>query len=67
MTKDQKKQALWSLIFIREKRNGDIKSRACADGSSQQRRPGYKKEDSASPTVSTNGVYITGAIKAWEE
>ena len=67
MTKDQKRQAMRSLMLITEKQNGNIKSRAVADGSSQRRRPGYKKEDSASPTVSTDGVFITGDIKAWEE
>ncbi len=38
-----------------------------ADGSVQRRHPGYKKEDSVAPTVSTDGVFITGAIEAWEE
>ncbi len=28
---------------------------------------GIKKEDSAAPTVSIDGVFITGAIEAWEE
>ena len=36
------------------------------DGSKQRRRPGYKKEDGASPTVSTNAVIITTAIEAHE-
>ncbi len=65
--KDHKRQALRSSIFISENQYGDIKSRACANCSSQQRRPGYKKEDSVSPTVSTDGIFITGAIEAWEE
>ncbi len=49
------------------RKNGDIKSRAYVDGSSQQRRPRYKEEDCASPTVLTDGVFITRAVKAWEE
>ena len=53
-------------MFLVEKRDGRIKSRACADGSAQRRRPGYKKEDSASPTVSTEAVFITTAIEAHE-
>ncbi len=56
-----------SLMLITEKRDGRIKARGATDGSSQRWRPGYKKEDFASPTISTNGVFITGAIKAWEE
>ncbi len=64
MTADQKRQAMRSLFLLTEKRDGRIKGREVADGSSQRRRPGYKKEDSASPTVSTDGVFIIGAIEA---
>ena len=39
----------------------------CSDGSSQRRHPGYKKEDSASPTVSLEGVLLTAAIGAHEK
>ena len=66
MTRQQKAEALNSLIFLTKKRDGRIKSRSCADGSTQRRRPGYKKEDSASPTVSTDADLITAAIKAHE-
>jgi hypothetical protein len=38
----------------------------CGNGSKQRRRPGYKKEDSASPTVSLEGVFLTAAIEAHE-
>ncbi len=67
MTADQERQAMRSLMLITEKRDGRTKARGVADGSSQRRRLGYKKEDSVSPTVSTNEVFITGAIEAWEE
>ena len=33
MTRQQKSEALNSLIFLTEKRNGDVKSRMCGDGS----------------------------------
>ena len=66
MTRQKKSGALNSLIFLTEKRNGDVKSRMCGDGSKQRRRPGYKKEDSASPTVSLEGVLLTAAIEAHE-
>ncbi len=67
MTVSQRAVAMQSLLFISEKRDKRIKLRLVADGSVQRRRPGYKKEDLAAPTVSTDGVFITGAIKAWEE
>ena len=66
MTRQQKSEALNSLIFLTEKHNGIVKSRMCGDGSKQRRRPGYKKEDSASPSVSLEGVLLTSAIKAHE-
>ena len=66
MTRQQKSEALNSLIFLTEKRNGTIKSRMCGDSSKQRRHPGYKKEDSASPTVSLEGVLLTAAIEAHE-
>ncbi len=53
-----------SLCLLTEKRDGTIKAREVADGSSQRRRPGYKKEDSASPTVATEFIFTTGAIEA---
>ena len=53
LSAEQKNEAMRSIRPPTEKRDGSIKAREVADGSSQQRRPGYKKEDSASPTVAT--------------
>ncbi len=36
MTDDQKNAALESLMFPKEKRDGSIKGRACADGRKQR-------------------------------
>ena len=36
LTYDQRRTALASLIFLTEKRNGDIKARACANGKPQR-------------------------------
>ena len=36
MTKQQKSRALSYLMFLKEKRDGNIKSRGCADGRKQQ-------------------------------
>eukprot|EP00957_Ditylum_brightwellii_P066274 5030139-Ditylum_brightwellii.AAC.1 len=57
-------KALLALMFIVEKKNGDIKARKCAVGSKQQTYPGYVKSEQASPTVSTDGVIITFTIEA---
>ena len=65
MTKQQRIQALSSLIFLKEKANGEIKSRTCINGAPQRKY--IKKEDAASPTVSTDGVFIVNAINAYEE
>jgi hypothetical protein len=54
-----------SLIFLVEKRSGEVKARGCANGSKQ--RSYIKKEDAASPTVSTDSIFITAAIEAHEQ
>ena len=64
LTKEQKQQALASLIFITEKRCGKIKTRACVNGSTQ--RDYIPKEATASPTVMNDSVQITSAIDAHE-
>ena len=66
MTPHQKSEALNSLIFFTEKRGGYVKLRMCDNGNKQRRCTGYKKEDSASPTVSLEEVVLTAAIKARE-
>ena len=38
----------------------------CGNGSKQRHCPGYKKEDSESPTVSLESVLLTAAIEAHE-
>ena len=42
---EEKKKALESLLFITEKRNGDIKARKVANGSNQHTYGGYNKAD----------------------
>jgi hypothetical protein len=51
-------------MFLKEKRNGEIKGRACADGRKQRKT--INKEDAASPTMATESVFITAAIEAHE-
>ena len=62
LTPEERKRALESLIFLVEKRDGRIKSRHCANGSTQ--REYVEREEAASPTVSTESILITGAIEA---
>jgi hypothetical protein len=64
LTREQRKEALSSLMFLTEKRCGRVKTRACANGSKQ--RQWIRKEDAVSPTVMTDSVMITSAIEANE-
>jgi hypothetical protein len=64
LTGDQKKSALESLMFLKEKRDGKIKGRTCADGRKQ--REGSTKSDATSPTVALESVLITATIDAFE-
>ena len=51
-----------SIIFLTEKRDGRIKARACANGSTQQTY--IDKQDGASPTASIKGLIATAVIDA---
>ena len=62
LTEEEKKRAMESLIFLSEKRDGTIKSRYCANGSTQ--RSYIPKEQAASPTAGTDSVLITSVIEA---
>jgi hypothetical protein len=62
MTSRERKRAMESLIFLVEKRDGRIKARTCANGSTQ--RDYIPREDAASPTASTEAVLLTGVIDA---
>ena len=51
-----------SLIFVTEKRDGSVKARTCANGSTQR---GYiDRDQAASPTAVTDAIIITGVIEA---
>ena len=62
MTSLERKRAMESLIFLAEKRDGMIKARTCANGSTQ--REYIDRDDAASPTASTDAVLITATIDA---
>ena len=55
LTRDEKRDALESLLFITEKRDGRIKSRKCAMGNKQRTYDGYDKFADISPTITHDG------------
>jgi hypothetical protein len=64
LTYEQKKKALNYLMYLKQKRCGRIKARGCADGRKQR---DYKtKEETSSPTVTTEAVFLTAVINAQE-
>ena len=66
LTREEKKKAIEALMFVTEKRNGQLKARKCAVGSKQRTFEGYQKSDGTAPTVSTDSVLITAALEAAE-
>ena len=56
--------ALQCLMFLKQKRSGQIKGRGCADGQKQREHLG--KEDTTSPTVTTEGLLLSCMIDANE-
>ena len=64
LTTGQKKAALKYLMFLKQKRCGKIKGHGCADGRKQRM---YKsKDETSSPTISTEALFITCLIDAME-
>jgi len=64
LTKEQKWQALWAVNLIKEKCCGRLKGRMCADGQSQRER--FAKEETTSPTMSTDALMLSIIIDAFE-
>jgi hypothetical protein len=64
MTKEQKRAALHYLMFLKQKRCGKIKARGCADGRKQ--RLWKTKEETSSPTVRTESVFLSAMVDARE-
>ena len=64
LEREEKRKALRTLIFLKEKRDETTKSCIYINGSQQREYIG--KEDASSPTVATDSVFITGAIDAHE-
>ena len=58
----QKRGALEYLMKLKQKKDGSIKGRGCADGSKQH----PLSDDTSSPTVSTKALFISCVIDAHE-
>ena len=52
LSNKEKSKALTSLIFLKKKRDGNVKARLCTNGSVQ--REHVAKEEAAAPTVACN-------------
>ena len=65
LSRAEKVKAISSLIFLKEKRSGKVKGRACVNGAFQ--RAYIRKEDASSPTVANEFVFITSVIAAQEK
>ena len=64
MTPDEKKKAVEALMFLTEKRDKSIKSRLVYNG--KPTRSWLSKEDTSSPTVTMEGIFLTAIIDAKE-
>ena len=64
LSPEQKQEALGYLMFLKKKQCGKIKGRGCADRHKQ--RAYITKEQSTSPTISTEAVFLTAVVDAWE-
>jgi hypothetical protein len=64
LTADQKGKIVRSMLFLKEKRDGTLKSRLVADGRMQDRS---SEPDTSSPTVATESLFMIAAMNAVEE
>ena len=62
LSKQEKRDALESLVCFAEDKDGRIKRRTCAMGNKQCTHNGYGKSARGSPTVTTGGLILTAAI-----
>ena len=64
LTPEQRQESLGYLMFMKRKRNGKVKGQGCAEDRKQ--RVWTSKEDSTSPTVATEAVFLTAVVDALE-
>ena len=64
LSEEDKKKALSSLIFLKEKKSGVIMARSCTNRNPQ--REHIAKKEVAAPTIALESVFITSTIDAKE-
>jgi hypothetical protein len=64
LTKSERMKAQDAIIFLTEKRDGTIKARTVYNG--KPTRAWHVKEETASPTASTESVFLTAVVDATE-
>jgi len=64
MSHEERKKALRYLMFLKEKQDGTIKARGCAD--SRLQRVYTNKEDTSSPTISIEAMMLSCTINEKE-
>ncbi len=65
LSQEEKSKALLSPIFLKEKRDGNVKARSCANRSVQKEH--VAKEEAVAPTVTLESVFVTATIDAKEK
>jgi hypothetical protein len=65
ITQEQRSAALRAMNVIKEKRNGVLKGRTCADGSKQRNL--FTKDETASPTTSADALLMSLIVDAKED
>ena len=64
LTREEKKNSLQYLMFLKQKRCGMIKGRGCADGRKQ--RAWKIKEESSAPTIAIESLFLSATMDAKE-
>ena len=64
LSTDDRRKALNYLMYLKQKRCGRIKARGCADGRKQRVYKG--KDETSSPTVSTEALFLSCVIDGQE-
>ncbi len=65
LSNEEKLKALTLLILLKEKQDGNVKERSCANGSVQ--REHVAKEEAVAPTVALESVFVTATIDVKEK
>lgn len=64
LTSTERRESLQFLIFLKQKRNGKIRGRGCADG--RKHLDYVTKEEDSSPTIATDAMFFIITIAAKE-